>query len=547
MSNKQVDNSKQIDKVKEGKKGLLVTEYSDLYYVRGLDIGASIDVIHIVKGIVDYVSNYTWSIGLVYVPVTKVRKLKESGWNIIRGLALWVKPLTYTVKDVPSDVKHIIENRALVDTSMFSEEFLERGDFGRVFLGEVLLHIEGTESISGKVEVLRGYVELFVHSNGVLVLTLSIPLYGYELSSRDIIKLRYALESEGVIVEIQRWIYMLWSKLRRGELGELIERREGIVRVKVKTFDILEAYSTAIKYLVNQLIGRRITSMVELTGVLRNPWDIDYAMVFTELLRGKSRTIDVLRRFSIQLYSILHGTRKITSREALEKVIRRAYHYVPISALGEAGFPSPLRLVIGRVVTFITSTDTHVVIITRKYLGPNEYGLSIRLKHLTIIELITHLKQSLRVFEYMFTHRKLKSIDELVALREEFSKIIDYIENTYFVVDRDMRQLFQRTRKTLEIDRLNSSVERKLETLNYIIMTRYQDRLNKMQLVLSILFGIFGVPFFLFSYFQWYYDYVTLGKSPNFLPVTIATWTPTILILILTISLYQYWRRKIYE
>jgi len=68
-----------------------------------------------------------------------------------------------------------------------------------------------------------------------------------------------------------------------------------------------------------------------------------------------------------------------------------------------------------------------------------------------------------------------------------------------------------------------------------------------MQLVLSILFGIFGVPFFLFSYFQWYYDYVTLGKSPNFLPVTIATWTPTILILILTISLYQYWRRKIYE
>ena len=547
MSNKQVDNSKQIDKVKEGKKGLLVTEYSDLYYVRGLDIGASIDVIHIVKGIVDYVSNYTWSIGLVYVPVTKVRKLKESGWNIIRGLALWVKPLTYTVKDVPSDVKHIIENRALVDTSMFSEEFLERGDFGRVFLGEVLLHIEGTESISGKVEVLRGYVELFVHSNGVLVLTLSIPLYGYELSSRDIIKLRYALESEGVIVEIQRWIYMLWSKLRRGELGELIERREGIVRVKVKTFDILEAYSTAIKYLVNQLIGRRITSMVELTGVLRNPWDIDYAMVFTELLRGKSRTIDVLRRFSIQLYSILHGTRKITSREALEKVIRRAYHYVPISALGEAGFPSPLRLVIGRVVTFITSTDTHVVIITRKYLGPNEYGLSIRLKHLTIIELITHLKQSLRVFEYMFTHRKLKSIDELVVLREEFSKIIDYIENTYFVVDRDMRQLFQRTRKTLEIDRLNSSVERKLETLNYIIMTRYQDRLNKMQLVLSILFGIFGVPFFLFSYFQWYYDYVTLGKSPNFLPVTIATWTPTILILILTISLYQYWRRKIYE
>ena len=546
MNNKQADNSKQIDRVKEGKKGLLVTEYSDLYYVRGLDIGASIDVIHIIKGIVDYVSNYTWSIGLVYVPVTKVRKLKESGWNIIRGLALWVKPLTYTVKDVPSDVKHIIENRALVDTSMFSEEFLERGDFGRVFLGEVLLHIEGIEGVSGKVEVLRGYVELFVHSNGVLVLTLSIPLHGYELSSRDIIKLRYALESEGVIVEIQRWIYMLWSKLRRGELGELIEKREGIVRVKVKTFDILEAYSTAIKYLVNQLIGRRITSMVELTGVLRNPWDTDYAMVFTELLRGKSRTIDVLRRFSIQLYSILHGTRKITSRETLEKVIRRAYHYVPISALGEAGFPSPLRLVIGRVVTFITSTDTHVVIITRKYLGPNEYGLSIRLRHLTIIELVTHLKQSLRVFEYMFTHRKLKSIDELVTLREEFSKIIDYIENTYFVVDRDMRQLFQRTRKALEIDRLNSSVERKLETLNYIIMTRYQDRLNKMQLVLSILFGIFGVPFFLFSYFQWYYDYVTLGKSPNFLPVTIATWTPTILILILTISLYQYWRRKIY-
>ena len=547
MSNKQTDNGKQVGKSRGSRVGLLVTEYSDLYYVRGLDAGTSIDVIQVVKGIVDYVSNYTWSIGLIYVPVTKVRKLKESGWNIIRGLALWVKPLTYTVKNVPSDIKHVMENRALVDTSMFSEEFLERGDFGRVILGEVLFHVDGISDIGIKVGVLRGYVELFVHSNGILVLTLNIPLHGYELSSRDIIKLRYALESEGVIVEIQRWIYMLWSKLRRGELGELIEKKEGIVRVKVKTFDVLEAYSTAVKYLVNQLIGRKIASIAELTRVLRNPWDIDYAMVFTELLRGKSKAIDVLRRFSIQLYSILHGTRKITSREVLEKIIRRAYHYVPISALGEAGFPSPLRLVIGRVVTFITSTDTHVVAITRKYLGPNEYGISIRLRHLTIIELVIHLKQSLRVFEYMFTHRRLKSIDELVMLREEFSKIIDYIENTYFVVDRDMRQLFQRTRRALEIDRLNSSVERKLETLNYIIMTRYQDRLNKMQLVLSILFGIFGVPFFLFSYFQWYYDYVTLGKSPNFLPVTIATWIPTILILILTISLYQYWRKKIYE
>lgn len=529
-------------------RGLLVTEYSDLYYVRSLDTGAQGDVIGIVRELVDYLSKYTWCIGLVYASITRVKHLREQGWEVLKGHTLWVKPLAYKVRDAPGDIRRLIEYRALVDTSMFSEEFLERKEFARVILGEVVFHLEGVEEERIRdIALLRGYIELLIHVNGVFVLTLSIPVHGYELSSKDILRLRYLLEAEGVIVEVQRWLYALWAKLRRGGFSEIVERGEGVVRFRAKVTDILEAYSIVIKYVVNTLRGHKIRSMIELERKLRTPWDTDYTMVFTEILRGSIRTIDILRRFSIQLYSILHGTRKITSRRALERIVRRAYHYVPIRALGEAGFSSPRRLVIGRVVAFVTDTDAHIVVITRKYLGSNEYGYNLRLLHLTVIELVLHVKQSLRVFEYMFTHRKLRSIDELVALREEYSRITDYLENTYFIVDRDIRQVFQRTRRALEIDRLNSNVERKLETLNYIIMTKYQDRLSKMQLVLSVLFGIFGVPFFLFSYFQWYYDYVVMGKSPNFLPVTIATWIPTTMILLLTVTLYHYWRKSIYR
>ncbi len=524
--------------------GLLETEYSNLYYIRGLDTGCPCRVTDVVEKIVEMISEYGWCVGIVYLPVTKVKEFKARGWRILKSYTLWVKPVAYSIRDYPSDIELFIESRALVDTEIFSEEFLEHGELGRILVGEVLFEFE--EEISG-VKSIRGYVELLVHSNGVFVLTLSIPLYGYQLTSRSLLKIRYLLESEGVIVEIPRWAYMIWSKLKHGGAGEVLSKGEGIVRFKGKIVEVLEIFSTLVKYISVKINGYDPKTIAELEDLLRNPWDTDYYMVFTEILRDTSRTLDLLRKYSIQLYSILYGTRKIMSRQALERVIRRAYHYVPIASLGEAGFPSPRRLVVNRVVALITDTDMHVVVVTRKYLGPNEYGLALRLRHVIIAELVVHVKQTLKVFEYLFTRRKLKSIDELVMLREEYSRVADYIENMYFIVDRDMRQLFQRIRRALEIDRLNSNVERRLETLNYIIMTRYQDRLNKMQLVLSVLFGIFGVPFFLFSYFQWYYDYVVTGKSHNFLPVTIATWTPTLAILVVTLILYVYWQKKIYE
>ena len=110
-----------------------------------------------------------------------------------------------------------------------------------------------------------------------------------------------------------------------------------------------------------------------------------------------------------------------------------------------------------------------------------------------------------------------------------------------------MREFFTHAVKALEINRLIASVERKLESLNYIIMTRYQDKINKMQVLLSVLFGIFGVPFFIFSYVQWYYDYVTTGQSKNFVPVTVFTLVPTFIILLVTLYLYRKWQKEIFE
>ena len=145
------------------------------------------------------------------------------------------------------------------------------------------------------------------------------------------------------------------------------------------------------------------------------------------------------------------------------------------------------------------------------------------------------------------TLKKPRNLDELVDLKEKFSYILDLAENSYFIIDKDMKELYEYAAKIMEINRLILRVERRLDALNYMIMTRYQDKINKMQMALTMLFGIFGVPFFIFSYAQWYFDYVATGKSPNFWPVTIATFAPTLFILMITIFFYYKWKSEIFR
>ncbi len=532
------------------KTSILVTEYMDLYYIKSLDLGGQVDIVEVADKIIQEFSNFTWTLSLAYIPIPLIHEYEQKEWKKIGEGGIWVKPYAKINGEIPNDIQRYINCRAAIDLTLFSEEYLERQEFIRLVLGEVIVELGEEKKGLEKIPSLRGLIELFIHKNGVATLTLTFMIHDLKMTSTDVLKLRYVLEVEGVEIKLPRKPYITWILLKSGKIAETqAAKRSGTpyVKVKMKIWELVDAYSTYIKYIVAKMRGYEPSNLVELESLLRNPWDTMYVALFTEVLKGSKKIIEILKDYSLQIYAMLHGTRRIASTEAIRRTIKKSFYYIPAQNIGETLSKPLSRVNISRVTIVITDTNTHIVAISRKYLGPSDIGLRLRLRHLVVLELINHARQSLRVFEYLFIHRQLRNLNELVKLREEYSHVIDLIENHYFIVDRDMREFFTHAVKALEINRLIASVERKLESLNYIIMTRYQDKINKMQVLLSVLFGIFGVPFFIFSYVQWYYDYVTTGQSKNFVPVTVFTLVPTFIILLVTLYLYRKWQKEIFE
>ncbi len=539
----------QVDKSSR-KPSILVTDYMDLYYIKSLDLGGQININEAIDGIVEEFSKFTWTISLAYLPIPLAHRYEQKGWKRIGEGGIWVKPYAKITGELPKDIERYANCRAIIDLALFSEEYLERQEYVRLVLGEVIVELGEEKKGLEKLASIRGLIELFLHRNGVAVITVSFMIHDLRLTSTDVLKLRYVLEVEGVEVRIPRNPYITWILLKSGKIttspaGKRSETE--VLKTKMKIWEVIDVYSTYIKYIILRMKGYSPRNLMELESMLRNPWDTMYTVLFTEVLKGGRRIVELLRDYSLQIYAMLHGTRRIASTEAIRRTIRKSFYYIPAQNIGETLTKPVSRVNISRVTIVITDTNTHIVAISRKYLGPSDIGLRLRLRHLVVLELINHAKQSLRVFEYQFIHRRLRGLDELVKLREEYSHVIDLVENHYFIVDRDMKEFFTHAVKALEINRLIVSVERKLESLNYIIMTRYQDKINKMQVLLSVLFGIFGVPFFIFSYVQWYFDYVATGASKSFIPVTIFTMMPTIIILLTTLHLYYKWQKEIFE
>ncbi len=534
-----------IEKEREKKRLVLTTEHVDLYYICSFDTGKTVDTVSTIDYILNEFSRYSYPIAAIFVPLPRIKSFEEKGWKRLDTVGIWVRPYIKMPKEVPSDVYNYFKNRLLADLTIFSIEYLEKMEFGRIFLGEVVIRLEDIKKEEfPEIARMRGYLELFVHKSGVFVLTLTIPVHDFRLTSTDVLKLRYILEVEGAVIELPMRVYMTWLFLKTGRRPSIEKLEKAFMKAKI--WDVIEVYSTFIKYLLRKHDGVEPKSLFELESTLRNPWDINYVVLFTEVLKGERRVLELLRTYSIQIYAMLHGTRRIASREIIRRTIRKSFYYIPTQNIGELVSKPFSKINVTRVTALIAETNTHIVAISRKYLGSTDIGLRLRLKHLNVLELVNHLKQLLRVFEYQFTHRRPQDLDELISLREDYSRALDLAQNNYFIIDKDMKELFYYAIKALEINKLMLSVERKFESLNYIIMTRYQDKINKMQLVLSVLLGIFGVPFFLFSYMHWYFDYVITGRSTSFWPVTLTTFIPTLIILLITLILYVKWKKEIF-
>ena len=525
---------------------VLLTEYVDLYYISAFDVGRDVDVLKTFEDLLGMFKVGSRAVAILAAPIQLHAKLAGMGWVESGAPNPWVRVFLKVLGEVSEEVSNYAKCRGFIDASLLSREFLERLEYLRVILGSITLDLEGVSAGRlGGVSQLKGYVELMIHSNGVFVLTISIPVHGVRLSSTDVMRLRYLLEVEGVKVSIPSHVYSTWVGLKAGK-GAILPRPVSVA-VRARIWDIAEMFSAFIKYSVLRARGLSPKSASELESLVRNPWDVNYAVLFTEVLREERGAIELLKDYSTQIYVMLHGARKLSSREAVRRAIRRSYHYIPAHNVSQLTSGPLRRGNVTRVTVVMDEADTHVVAISRRYLGSTEVGLRLRLRHLTLIELINHLRQSLRVLEYQLTHKRFSELDELVRLRARFTRVLDLAENAYFMLDRDIKELFNHAVKALEVNKLMLSVERKSEALNYMIMTRYQDKINKMQLVLTVLFGIFGVPFFVFSYIEWYFDYVVPGRSPNFWPVTMITFLPMALIMVVTITLFIKWKREVFR
>jgi len=528
------------------RRELLTTEYLDLTYLYTFDSGNSLDMLSDVDYIYDTLNKFTKASLVKYVKMTNAKDVKRKGWNVVGDVGTWAKPVYKAPKGLPYDTLHYMMHRLYTDMSILSEEYLERGEIARVFIAPLRIHIRPSKELPKELCELKGHLGIFLHKNGVLILTLWLPIYNVKLSSTQVLLLRYLLEVEGVTFEVSETPYRIWLSLKRGSKPTL-EFTVKTVNVKVKVTELLEMYASFIKYVLLSRMDYEIKDLTELGNLTRIPWDDMYTILFTEILRGERRFIELLREYSIQMYAMLYGSRRLASESVVKEVISKSFRYIPTLRVKGATKEQLYRVRRARVTILIRESDTHIASISRTYIGTSDVGKRLRWVHITVLELINHVRHSLKMFDYLFTYTRPKNLEDLANIRSEFSKTIDYVDHAYFIVDRDMRELFKYCSNALDLRRLINSVQRKFESLSYVIMTRYQERLGKMQVLLSILFGIFAIPFFLFSYFQWFFDYALEGKSERVLEVTVFTFLPIIPILLLILYFYYKWRREVFK
>ncbi|RLG87509.1 MAG: hypothetical protein DRO15_04860 [Thermoprotei archaeon] len=525
----------------------LTTEYLDLYYMYAFDTGSQIDCNEILDYLINKLSHGMEVVALGYVPLPRIDRYSQKGWSVVANAGTWIRPICKVSGELSVDLMLHVKYRAFIDIVLMSEEYLEKGEIARFFMGSITIDLSTTRYRKlRELRELRGYLELLIHQNGVMVLTLRIPIHGIELSSRDVMYLRYLLEVRGASFRIPKAIYNLWTCMKKG-ITYTFSPSKSTIKMRFRVIDVLEIFSLLIKYLLLDLRGYKVINIIQLENLLRNPWDSAYTVLFTEVLKGEMKFIEVLREYSAQIYAMLRGPRRLISRRAARRAISKSFRYIPLVQLTGVHSRGMRRYIGSRVSVLISESDTHIVTVSKRYLGVSEIGERLRLLHVTVLELANHARQCLRVFEHLFTSRRPRNLEELTKLRELFSKVIDSIENSYFIVDNDMKELFRYCMKALELRRLINSVERKFESLSYVIMTRYQDRISKMQVLLSVLFGVFGIPFFLFSYFQWLYDVALEGESQHIVEVTLSTCLPMIPILLMTIYLYYRWSKEVFR
>ncbi len=505
-----------------------------LFFLHAFDIGRTLDQALLDK-LVERASSALGGLALRYVTLYDVEQLTSKGWKLAGEGTTWIKPMYKPLEAEPVDPDELehVKRRAMIDVALLSDAYLERSEIARMSIGKIAV-------LAGEVlEGAQGFVDLLLHRSGVFVLTVSLKLPSAEVPAKELVKLKMAIEVEEVEVEIPRAVHEVWVNLHRGSRpGNAMVR--GQVKVKARIKDVAEMYATFIKYLVQELDGKPPSSMMELENKLRNPWDLSYTIIASEIqVPVKAKHREVLKWYSSQVFSAFHSYRRVITRSRLRGTLKRTLKYMPLLKGMESEVPR------ARVAVLISDVDAHIVLMVggEEPEAPRE---RILYAYLSTLELVCQLYHCLRVYEYMFTHYRPKNLDELAELRMEYSWILDHLDNAYFLVDKDMCELFRCCVETFELRRISTSIERKYDSLSYTILTRYQERISKMQVLLTVLFGVSALPFSLFFYFQWYFDVVVAGRSQHFLEVTLATYLPVIPIVALILYLYRKWQKEVF-
>jgi len=530
----------------------LSTKYLDLYYVYSFDVGSPVSIRDLIDALL---STGVGVCALVYIPRSEVEKYRESGWRVLpHDPTSWIVPVLYPSQVSEQYIKYFTV-RGSVDTQLMDEMYLERSEFARIHLGKVKvlrLARSGLDKVgmvlTDRYCPITGYLELLVHESGIFTLTLWFPIRG-EISSTEVIDLRYRLEIEGSLYSIYKDVLKVNILLRYGkeiELGPLpyvVVRDIGGEERYLRVADVLEMYANYIRYLVLLKRGSRVSSLTELENNMRNPWNTFFTILFTEVLKGERKFIEVLRRYYAQLYAMTYLHRGVIPHSIVSRSLSSTYaRTVELMDFSRGR----VRRVAPRITLVLSEDEAHIVSVQKRYIGRGEMGKKLRLLNITIMEFLNIVRHLLKTLDYLLTSKKLNDIDALTRFREEFSRATDYLSNCFYLKDAESRRLFNHCVKVFRVDDLASLVNSKFESLNYVMLTRYQDRITKMQLLLTIVFGIFAIPSILFFYWEWFYDYVLTGESTALLPVTILSFFPIVPVLAVILYLYRKWKKEVF-
>jgi hypothetical protein len=378
------------------------------------------------------------------------------------------------------------------DCKVCDPEYLELGRYVRLKLTDLNLRIEDPEF--SYLNGLRCELYLLLHDAGVGIVTVWIHLNSY-LSTDDLIKIENKLDEAKCIIEDS-----FGSTSNAKSLDEFIFQN---IIDPLRTAATFSSEYGGFDAAVNALRRGDITTD-KLKKKLRSFYRTIFSFVCIRKHRCQDGCItaeDAVERHSREIYGILmnYENWKYAQTDAIKEVIKNnlssCVDYVIFVA-------TEASLFIGSVILYerLKSAEDQELEYRR-----TELNLVLPMEFLLLSDRILDVYISIyrsKLAELRERRRRGEAMkpSEIIEIREELMYGLEEYNNVLFFVKDPHRKIMEHGKESLMLSRKVNTIISGLQELSDMVRTFYeeeilrrQEGLSRMQTILTVLFGIFGV------------------------------------------------------